>query len=100
MRATSIGALVLTVMVGAGAGTRADDLTADQMATCDHITHAMPTPARVAVAIGDPVRVLFLCPGDPSLGWLMYRMRDADELAEWQDHTHERIVIEGETDDD
>jgi hypothetical protein len=96
MRKTMI---TLAMLAGMGmSGPNGGDLTADQQATCDHLQHAFPTPASVAVALDG--RVLFTCQGDSSIGGLTYVMRDRSELEDWQTRTHDRMILEGEGDDD
>lgn len=93
-------ALALVAGVSLSSDAHAADLTDTQRVTCEHLIHAFPTPAPVAIAMVEPGNVLFTCEGDNSLGLLVYTMRDAAELDDWQARTHERVIIEGEGDDD
>jgi len=89
----------LTMLASVGmARAYGGDLASEQQTTCEHLLHAYPTPAAVAVALDG--RVLFTCPGDATIGGLRYEMRDSSELADWAIHTYDRVIIEGEGDDD
>lgn len=71
-----------------------------EMVVCEHLTHAFPTPARMAVALVDEQNVLFVCPGDPAIGLIVYTLRDADELAYWRDNRPDRMILPDEGDED
>lgn len=88
----------LTMLASVGMARAYGGDVVERQATCEHLLHAYPTPAAVAVALDG--RVLFTCPGDATIGGLRYDMRDSSELADWRVHTYDRVIIDGEGDDD
>lgn len=69
-------------------------------AVCEHLTHAYPTPARMAVALGDERNVQFICPGDPDLGLIIYTLRDTGDLEYWRANRPDSTILPGEGEED